>query len=79
VEFGVPAGVRTGVFVVRVNVGVGLVVSGAGVCSSWGVQVEVSMFWMFCELLGFHSLMEEASPPRQGESTWLNDNYKSQF
>jgi hypothetical protein len=61
---------RSGVFVVRVNDGVGMVVSGAGVCASWGVQVEVSMFWMFCELLGFHSLMEEASPPRQGESTW---------
>jgi hypothetical protein len=35
VAFGVPAGVMTGVFVVvRVNVGVGLVISGAGVCSS---------------------------------------------
>jgi hypothetical protein len=35
----------------------------------WGVQVCVCRSGC-CECLGFHSLMEYASPKRQGESIW---------
>jgi hypothetical protein len=38
-------------------------------CSQVDVCQVRHLSWSVCGLLGFHSLMEYASPPRQGEST----------